>query len=459
MSEEGTVIEVPFRWAPRNYQEGTWNHFENTPVGARGVAVWHRRAGKDLFGINLCATKMAERPGLYWHLFPTYNQGRKIAWDGFTKTGRPFLDHFPPDLVESKNGTDMRVTLKTGGIYQVVGTEDPDRLVGANPVGCIFSEYSLQDPRAWDIIRPILAENDGWALFIYTARGKNHGYKLLETAKKIIAKDRLEGKTSKWHAEVLIAGSGEGCTKRRDGTPVISDQVIQDERDAGMPEELIAQEFKCSFEAPIVGAYYAKQMTDMLDQKRIGKVPWDPHLPVNTQWDLGIGDSCAIIFTQSYGMEERVIDYYEQSGEGLPHYAKYLGEKPYVYGQHNAPWDIDVRELGTGKTRLEVARGLGIRFNVGKQIGVDDGIENVRGLLPLVWIDEEKCERLLEALRQYQKEWDEKNKIYKNKPLHNWTSHGADAMRTWANSRRRKSKWGKEAPQDRADSEYDVHAQ
>lgn len=440
-----STIQIPFQWEPRLYQEPCWNYLEGG--GRRAVCVWHRRAGKDLFGINWCCTAAVQRPGLYWHLFPTYNQGRKIAWDGFTKTGRPFLDHFPADIVESKNGTDMRVTLKTGGIYQVVGTEDPDRLVGANPVGCIFSEYSLQDPKAWDIIRPILAENDGWALFIYTARGKNHGYDLFEMAKH----------NPKWFAEKLVAGSGEGCTKRRDGTPVISDAVIEEERASKMPEDLIQQEYFCSFEASIVGSYYSTQMAAMLADGRIGNIPWEPNLPVNTAWDLGVSDATAIIFWQEYGQEVRIIDYYEQSGEGLAHYAKYLGEKPYVYGTHIAPWDIEVRELGTGKSRLEVARSLGIRFQVVKQQSLNDGIEAVRNMLPTAWMDEKKCARLIESLRQYRKEWDEKNKCFKDNPLHDWTSHGADSARYLALGKKRKSKFGKKQPQDRAESDYDVH--
>lgn len=450
-------IQVPYGWQPRDYQMGAWAHFERVKAGARGVCVWHRRAGKDLFGVNLVAVKSTERPGLYWHLFPTYNQGRKIAWDGFTKTGRRFISHFPPALVESINNTEMRINLKTGSQYQVVGTEDPDRLVGANPVGCIFSEYSLQDPRAWDIIRPILAENEGWALFIYTARGKNHGFTMLEGARKIIERDRAAGKESKWYAEVLTAGSGPTDTKRRDGTPVISDEVIQEERDAGMPEELIAQEFKCSFEAPIVGAYYATQMARALEENRIGKVPWEPQLKVNTAWDLGMGDAMSIVFFQEYGLETRIIDYYESSGEGLAHYIKVLRERDYVYGEHIAPWDIEVRELGTGKSRLEVAKSLGLNFRVLKQSSVSDGIEMVRNLIPTCWFDADKCDRLVQALRGYRKEYDEVRKVFKNNPLHDWTSHPADAFRYLAMGRRKRPK-NREKPQEAADSSYDIHS-
>jgi phage terminase large subunit len=439
------TIEVPYNWEPRNYQMPTWEYLESG--GRRGVCVWHRRAGKDLFGINWCATAAMERPGLYWHLFPTYNQGRKIAWDGFTKDGRPFLDHFPAPLVESKNNTDMKLTLKTGGIYQVVGTDDPDRLVGCNPVGCIFSEYSLQDPRAWDIIRPILAENEGWALFIYTARGRNHGLKMVEMARK----------NPKWFCEVLKAGSGPDATKRPDGTPVISDEVIDEERAAGMPEELIQQEFFNSFDAPIVGAYYGQQMMKAMEDKRICKVPYDPMLPVKTAWDIGVGDATTIWFYQEYGLEIRVINYYENSGEGLAHYAKYIDKQDYHYSHHYGPWDIEVRELGTGKTRLETARSMGLKFTVVKQHSVDDGIEAVRNILSRCWFDAEKCERGIESLRQYRKDWDEVNKTYRDKPLHDWTSHGADAFRTLAWGFRNKSKHAK-PPQERGESEYDPYS-
>lgn len=441
-------IEVPYNWRPRSYQVPTWQYFTNG--GKRGACVWHRRAGKDLFAINLSAVAACQRVGLYWHILPTYNQGRKIVWEGFTRDGRKFIDHFPPELIESKNNTDMRITLKNGSIYQVVGAEDPDRLVGTNPIGVVFSEYSLHDPYAWDILRPILAENGGWALFIYTARGKNHGYKLMEMAKN----------NKQWHASVLKAGSGPDATKREDGTPVISDEIIQDERDAGMEEELIQQEFYCSFEAAIVGAYYAKQMT-MLEtptenrQRQIGEVPWEPGLPVHTAWDLGMDDQTCIWFIQQFGEQLRVIDYYENNGEGLAHYVKQLNARPYVYGKHYAPHDIEVRELGTGRSRLEAARSLGLRFTVVKIHSVEDGIEATREILPQCWMDEKKCERGIAALREYRREYDEQKMTYKNTPLHNWASHPADAFRQFAMGHRVRKKYQK-TPQEKADGDYNI---
>lgn len=400
-------ITVPIDWKPRPYQLPLWKFLESG--GKRAVAVWHRRAGKDLCSINWCAVSALTRPGLYWHLFPTYNQGRKIAWDGMTREGRKFIDHFPEQVQEARNNTEMRLTLKNGSIYQVVGTDNIDRLVGANPLGVIFSEYALQDPRAWDYIRPILAENGGWALFIYTARGRNHGYDLLNVARR----------NERWFQQVLTV----------EDTRSIPVSAIEEEREAGMPEEMIQQEFYCSFDAPLVGSYYGNAMARLLADKHLTKIPYDPILDVHTSWDLGVGDSTVIIFYQISGSEIRIIDYYENQGEGLAHYIKVMREKEYVYGEHLAPHDIQVRDFSTGKSRLEVARELGVRFRVVPNLRIDDGIEAVRTVLPRCYMDMDKCDHLIEALRQYRKDWDPKNLTFRDRPLHDWTSHPADAMR------------------------------
>jgi phage terminase large subunit len=425
-------VKLPYNWVPRNYQMPAWQYFIRKQEGLRGAAIWHRRAGKDLFGINLIACKMAQRTGMYWHVLPTYQQGKKIVWNGATRTGRRFLDHFPKELVKKKNGTEMLLELHTGSFYQVVGSDNVDSIVGTNPVGVVFSEYSLQDPRAYDYIRPILAENGGWAFFNYTARGRNHGYRLSEMARK----------NPKWFHEILVAGNNG--TKKRDGTPVIPDEIIDEERKAGMPEETVQSEFYCSFDAPVVGAYYGKQLMIAEEEGRIRNLPYDPYLPVNTYWDLGIDedDAMAIWFIQQYRSEVRAIDYYEMSGEGLPHYAKILKEKDYIYGEHWAPPDINVREIGTGRSRKDMARDLGIKFKVVRRHEVVDGIENVRGILSRCYFDEKKCERGLDALRQYRKEALEEKKqrgvdlvvTYKSTPVHDWTSHGADAFRMLAMS-------------------------
>ena len=357
----------------------------------------------------MIAAKAMQRVGLYWHLFPTYAQGRKIAWNGMTKTGRRFIDHFPTPLVSSTNNTDMRLELTNGSIYQVVGTDDVDRLVGSNPVGCVLSEYSLQDPRAWDYIRPILAENEGWACFIYTPRGHNHGFELFNLARR----------SEKWFCQALSVSE----------TRAIPLEAIEDEREAGMSEEMIQQEFFVSFEAPNQGAYYGHLMSDADKQGRIRDIAIDPMLKVHTCWDLGIGDSTSIWFFQISGHEVRWIDYYENSGEGLAHYAKVLQEKGYLYGRHYGPHDIEVRELSTGRSRLEIAREMGITFDVVPKLSVEDGIEAARVVIPVSYFDHKRCAFGIKCLQNYEKEYDEKRRTFKQRPLHNWASHGADSFR------------------------------
>ena len=439
-------IELPYQYEPRNYQLPVWQYMEGNEESKRAACEWHRRAGKDLFAINLICTKALERVGTYWHMLPTYKQGRNIVWNGFTKEGRTFLSYIPDELIANKNSTEMRITFKNGSIYQVVGTDNVNSLVGTNPVGVVMSEYSLHDPAAWNYVRPILSENGGWALFIYTLRGKNHGYTLGQMAKN----------NKKWFYEKLVAG--DKGTKRPDGTPVISDAIIEEERKAGMPEELILQEFYCNADAPLVGAYYSTQMQWLDKQKsktlvddkgepaseRFTKIPWDPRMPVDTAWDLGYDDATTIWFSQtSPGGEERMIDYYENSGEGLPHYIKYLRSLPYTYGVHLAPHDIEVHEFSSGTTRIETARRLGLRFKtVPKVPELEDGIETVRTMLPRCYfnMESEGVQRGVSALREYRKEWNEEHMIFKSTPLHNWASHGADAFRTKAWGSRRSVK-------------------
>jgi hypothetical protein len=421
-------IDLPFKWRPREYQAAAWKALEAGKK--RSALVWHRRAGKDLFAINWCACQVFQRVGLYWHVLPTYNQGRKVVWEGRTRDGRAFLDHFPghdhigeegSPIVRKRQDT-MGLWFANGSSYQVVGADEPDRLVGANPIGVIFSEWSLMSPTVWELLRPILAENGGWAVFIYTPRGRNHGYRTL----------RMAEKSKNWFAEVL--------TSDRTGVPPL--EVIEDERAEGMPEEMVQQEFYCSFDAPLVGSYWGDQLQAMMEGERethrITSVPHEPGLPVTTSWDLGMADATSIWFHQRVGRENHLIDYYQSSGVGLEHYAKVLHEKPYVYSEHLVPHDAMMRELGTGKTRVEQARLFGLRMRVVQRISLTDGINAVRLMLPTCWIDEEKCKDGIEGLRQYTKEKisDEAGvngeSVFRDKPLHNWASHPADALRTLA---------------------------
>jgi hypothetical protein len=420
--DDSCTVELPFNWKPRTYQKGLWSAFVDKDM-KRGIAIWHRRAGKDVTCWNLIIYKSLQRVGLYFYCFPTFTQGRRIIWDGMGADGRRYLDYIPPELIASLNHTEMKITLVTGSIIQIIGVEQIDRLVGTNPLGIVFSEYSIQNPMAWELFRPILAENGGWALFEFTPRGRNHGWMLYDSARK---------NPNRWFCEVLTVDH----TVRDDGSPVITPEAIQEERDAGMSEELIQQEFYCSFEAAVQGAYYSEQLRAAWKDGRVTRIPFEPMLPTYTSWDLGMDDATGIWTFQPHGNEIRVLRYYQNSGKGLQHYIHYLKElreaQGFLWERHFAPHDIKVRELGTGVSRLETARKLGLNFTVAKRMPISDGIDAVRRLFPKFYFDEEGCASGLSALAEYTKEWDSDTKTFEDRPKHDWTCHSADAMRTFA---------------------------
>jgi hypothetical protein len=378
--------------------------------------------GKDHTAINWTAVASQLRVGLYIHVFPYANQGRRVIWNGIDRNGKKFLSAFPEDLIASRSDLEMRLILKNGSIYQILGADDPDKLVGINCIGAVFSEYALMDPKAFDLVRPILNENGGWAIFPSTPRGKNHFYNL------IYGKDGSPGaiKNPKWYVSI------ETITT----TGAVDPSIVEEDRKMGVEETLIQQEYFCSFDAALQGSYYEKGMSMIVEMKRIGDVPHDPALEVHTAWDLGINDAMSIWCFQLNRGEPQMIRYIEGTGEGLAFYIKLLrdlaNKGDWIYGTHFAPHDIASTDLITGKTRLVSARELGIRFTQVPKADVEDGIEAVRQLLPRCRFDEKNCYRGIEALKSYRKQWDDKLRVYRSKPLHDWASHPADAFRTMA---------------------------
>ena len=398
----------------------------------RACLVWHRRYGKDTVCWNYMIKEAVEKVGNYYYFFPTYKQGRMVIWDGRGKdgpNGEPgtrFLDHIPEELMYSPpNKSEMKITLKhptikgaPGSIIQIIGLDKFDSKMGTNPRGCVFSEYSLQNPAAWAHIRPILRENKGWAVFNFTPRGENHAYELYQMAQN----------NPKWFCELLTI----------DDTNVLTPADIQEERDSGMSEDMIEQEFFCSFTAANDGAFYGKQMKAAQEGGRFKKIDYDPDLNVDTYWDLGVNDANSIWFVQTLRSprEVRVIDFYQNTDEGLQHYLNLLQGKAlefgYVYGSHWAPHDIKVREYTTGTSRIDTARKMGINFQIVPNESIQDGIEAVRQIIPMCWFDEEKCRDGILALKSYHKSWDDIHKVYRNTPQHDWSSNPADAFRYMA---------------------------
>lgn len=409
---------LPYRWDPRPYQLPLWLALESGIT--RAVAVWHRRSGKDDVALNWTAVSSFERVGTYWHLLPEAAQARKAIWDAVDHhTGERRIDQaFPAEIRTSFREHDMFMRLRSGSTWQVVGSDNFMSLLGSPPIGVVFSEYALADPHAWALLRPILVENGGWAIFISTPRGRNHLHALLQISK------REPG----WFGQVLTVKD----------TGVIAPEAIEQERrelaaEMGDDEasNLIAQEYYCNFDAALIGAYYGKLISDLQAKGRITRVPYDPKLPVITAWDLGVGDSTAIWFAQQARFDVRIIDYYESSGVGADHYAKVLKSKDYTYDYHILPHDADDREWGNNATsRTDVLKSLGVKpLRIQPKASVDDGINAGRVLLQRAYFDETACERGLAALRQYQKRWDEKLRAFSRAPLHDWTSHAADAFR------------------------------
>ena len=351
---------------------------------------------------------------MYYYIFPTYSQAKKAIWDSITNDGKRILDYFPEELVTQKNAQEMKIRMisQSGeeSLFQLIGSDNYDSLMGTNPQGCVFSEYALQDPLAYQYIRPILTANGGWALFISTPRGKNHLWQLAQLAEH----------SPDWFYYKLTV---------EDTNHIPLEEIEKERREGIMSEDMIQQEYYTSFTMGVEGSYYSKYIDTAKRENRVGAVPWENGFKVHTAWDIGVRDSTSIIFFQVIGQTVRIIDTYENCKEGLEHYANVIQNKPYTYGKHIAPHDIRVKEWGSGMTRIEKAKELGIHFSVADSFEIPDGIEAARSLFAKLWIDEEKAQPLLKALENYRQEYDTKRKVYKTTPLHDWSSHFADAFR------------------------------
>ena len=425
-----TQIQLPYNFVPRDYQAPVfqaicpaafdWGWDEVPDPVKRAVLLWHRRAGKDKLSINLLLMLAWQTVGNYLYFSPEISQTRKIIWRGIDKDGFRFIDHIPKQLIRRKTEADMMVELTNNSTIQLGGADAYDRNMGTNPRAIIFSEYSLMNPVAWNYYRPILVENGGTAIFIYTARGHNHGYDMAK-----IAEARVAAGDKNWYYSKLTIED----THDVEGNQIITQRDIDREIEEGMPPEMVQQEFFCSFEAGQVGAYYVDQIAKLRKADRIGDYPHDPQYPVTTSWDLGLADKTAIWFVQNIQGQRRVIDYEEDTGVPLDAWIKEINGKPYNYARHIGPPDLEHREYTTGKTRLEFAQTLGLNFDVLPKLSIADGIAAVRAFLPTCVFNEVNCEEGLNALLNYTKVYDEKAQTFRERPAHTWASHGSDSFR------------------------------
>ena len=378
------------------------------------ICVSHRRWGKSVYAITEILRKALEikterNDGRFAYIAPYYRQAKAVAWD--------YLLYYTKDIPGTKvNQSELRVDLINGSRIRLYGAgDDPDALRGIFLDGCVMDEYADMSPRMWsEVIRPALTDRKGWAIFIGTPKGRNQFWQLYEDAKH----------EPDWHRAIYRASE----------TGVV-DAVGLEAAKKQMGEDEFMQEFECSWAAAIKGSYYGNLIIEAEQEGRITKVERDPSLPVHVAWDLGISDSCALWFFQVTMGEIRIFDYYESAGVGLDHYVKVMDEMQIEYwGDDYLPHDAKVRELGTGRTRAETLINMGRRPRIVPNHKVDDGINAVRLLLQNCYFDVKRCENGINALRNYQREWDDVKRVFKRNPLHNWASHGSDSFRYLAMS-------------------------
>lgn len=367
------------------------------------IIVAHRRCGKTVATINDVVKRAVTSPldhGRYAYVAPFLAQAKEVAWE--------YLKRFAQPILADKNEAELWVELVNGARIRIHGADNPDRLRGAYLDGVVLDEYADMRSSVWgEVIRPMLADREGWAVFIGTPKGKNEFWSAWNNA------DRAG-----WFRLMLKASE----------TGILPAAELEDARGDMTPEQY-EQEFECSFEAAITGAYYGSALAEASAKGRIGHVPYEPLIPVHTAWDLGIGDATAIWFFQIVGNEIRVIDYYENHGVGLDHYASVLKAKEYKYQTDWVPHDARVRELGTGRTRIETLLALDRNPRVIPDHRLMDGINATRLTIPHCWFDEKKTDQGLEALRQYRPDYDDRLKVFRDIPRHDWTSHASDAFR------------------------------
>lgn len=370
--------------------------------------VCHRRAGKTVgcvADLVLDAIHTKKQDARFGYVAPFFNQAKDAAWI--------YVQRLVADIPGvSLHEGELRADFANGARVRLYGADNPDRLRGGYFDGVILDEYADMRPSVWgEVIRPMLMDRKGWAAFIGTPKGRNEFHRIYQRAKS----------DPQWFA-LLLKASESG---------LISADEIEAARKELTPEQF-EQELECSFEAAIIGAYWGKEIAAAERMGRIGDVPHDPLLPVHTSWDLGIGDSTAIWFWQITGSEVRVIGHYENHGQALAHYASVLASKPYRYGDDWVPHDAKVRELGTGRTRVETLISLGRKPRIVPDHKIMDGINAARLTIPRTWFDAHGCADGIEALRQYRTDYDEKLRAFKDTPKHDWCSHTADAFRYMA---------------------------
>lgn len=415
------TVELPNGWAPRSYQRPFWDYLENG--GKRAIGIWHRRAGKDDVMLHRAAVAAFERQATYWHCLPEYAQARKAIWTAVNShTGKRRIDEaFPHELRAATNDNEMFIRFKNGSTWQVIGSDRYNSLVGAGVAGVTFSEWALCNPASWGYISPMMRENSGWAAFITTPRGKNHAHAMYESGCK----------NPEWFAQRLSVHDTGALSSEELADVLQTDYIDLFGEDIGRAQ--FEQEYEVSFNAAILGAFYAREMAVLRREGRIALVEPIEGQPVHRAWDIGVKDDTSIWWFQVVGLQVFIIDCYSQSGAGVDHYAEIIEQRRKKYGWKDGvdfvPHDARVKEWGTGRTRVETMQSLGLNPQVVPLASKLDGINAVRKTLARCVFHPRTEEQGIAALEQYRREWDDDKKTFKASEVHDWASHLSDAFR------------------------------
>lgn len=410
-------ISLPNQWQPRPYQRPLWDYLERG--GKRAIGIWHRRAGKDDVLLHRTAIAAFERPASYWTMLPEYAQARKALWAAVNPhTGMRRIDEaFPHELRESTNEQEMFIRFVNGATWQLVGSDRYNSLVGAGIAGATFSEWALANPSAWAYIRPMLEENDGWAAFITTPRGRNHAHSMLEMAKA----------NPKWFAEVLSVHRTGALTSEQLDESLAEYKAIYGE-DLGRAQ--FEQEYECSFTGVMVGSYWGAEIAQAERLGRLRTVEVDHNYPVHTVWDLGKAANNPIWCFQVIPgeMGPRIVDFYRPETDDVADWCKWLDDRGYN-GNDYVPHDAMHTEWGSGRTRVSILRGLKRKPVQVDKVSVADGLTAGRETIKVAVFDAERCELGIDGLKNYRREWDDDRKCFRENPVKDWAEHIGSAFR------------------------------
>lgn len=421
-------IQIPCNFMPRPYQQELYAALDGGK--RRAFLRWHRRAGKDKACWCYMIKKAVEVAGNYYYVFPTAAQGRKALWETTDNEGNAAVDHIPRELNANINSQEMRVIVPTvsgqRSIIRIIGLDkNKDGIRGVSCKGAVFSEFAYQDPDAYKTLMPSLRESKGWCIFNSTPEGNNHFWDMEQSIKD----------SDNWFFSHLQGIWPDEPNYSGIYTP---EEMIEIQAEEGYTDEDMEREYGACYNAGAKGSIYSDHIKKSRAEGRVNQYPYDSNYAVHTFWDLGYNDPTSIWFVQYIGSQIRFIDYWEGEKKEIPEIVnEVLYSKGYQYIEHHLPHDAE-NNYGLIVTKKDLLQqslesyGLKSHVSVVPKLSVQEGINAVQSRFSMYHFNAGLCGEALETLALYHKRWDSKRRIFIKEPVHDWTSHCADALRTEA---------------------------